>query len=240
PVDGDDSVLREALLILAIVLAGCISQPEDVRLRFTASGGFMPPEAALQELTIEGGRATYTLKSREGKVTYSKTADIPEEELRGFAQLLEEAGFFSLEDRYTAPEGVQVMDAGRAEVTAALGGREKTVVIEPYITDYMPPALVKVDDRIQSWIQSLRPAPVAVPRPVRAAQEDLASKLGLEAGKIAVVRAEPWEWPDTSLGCPREGMFYAQVITPGYRVVLEAGGRLYEYHTDQERAVYCE
>ncbi len=231
--------MREAILILVIVLAGCVSQPEDVRLRFTTSGGLVPSEEALQELTIEGGRATYTLKSREGKVTYSKTAEIPEEGLREFAQLLEEVGFFALQDRYTAPEGVQVMDAGRAEIAVALGGREKRVVIEPYVTDYMPPALVKVDDRIQSWIQSLRPAPVALPRPVRAAQADLASRLGLDPGKIAVVRTEVREWPDTSLGCPQEGMFYAQVITPGYRVVLEAGGRLYEYHTDQERAVYC-
>ena len=228
-------------MISAIVLAGCISQPEDVRLRFTTSGGFVPSEEALQELTIEDGRATYALKSREGKVTYSRTAEIPEEELREFAQLLEEVGFFALKDRYTAPEGVQVMDAGRAEIAVALGGREKTVVIEPYITDYLPPALVKVDDRIQAWTERLRaPAPAAVLRPVRAAQEDLASRLGLDPGKIAVVRTEVREWPDTSLGCPREGTFYAQVITPGYRVVLEAGGRLYEYHTDQERAVYCE
>lgn len=234
-------MLREALLILAVISAGCISQPEDVKLRFTTSGGLVPPEEALQGLTIEGGRATYTLQSLEGKVTYSRTAEIPEEELREFAQLLEEVGFFALQDRYTAPEGVRVMDAGRAEVTAALGGREKTVVIEPYITDYMPPALVQVDDRIQGWIQRLRGSTTGtMPGPVKVAQEDLASRLGLDPGKIAVVRTEVREWPDTSLGCPREGMFYAQVITPGYRVVLEAGGRLYEYHTDQERAVYCE
>jgi hypothetical protein len=34
---------------------------------------------------------------------------------------------------------------------------------------------------------------------------------------------------------------YAQVITPGYRVVLEAGGQRYEYHTDTGRfVVLCE
>ena len=234
-------MLREALLILAVISAGCVSQPEDVRLRFTTSGGLVPSEEALQELTIEGGRATYTLKNREGKVTYSRTAEIPEEELREFVQLLEEVGFFALKDRYTAPGGVQVMDAGRAEIAVALGGREKRVVIEPYITDYMPPALVKVDDRIRAWINRLRgPVLSVIPKQVKAAQEDLASRLGLKVGKVAIVKAEPREWPDTSLGCPREGMFYAQVITPGYRAVLEAGGRLYEYHTDQERAVYCE
>ncbi len=33
-------------------------------------------------------------------------------------------------------------------------------------------------------------------------------------------------------GLPRPGEFYIQVITPGYLIVLQAGGRQYEYHTD--------
>ena len=54
--------------------------------------------------------------------------------------------------------------------------------------------------------------------------------------EIKVVSVESVEWPDSSLGCPQEGMMYAQVITPGYVIVLEAGGQTYEFHantTDQ-------
>ena len=40
------------------------------------------------------------------------------------------------------------------------------------------------------------------------------------------------EWSDASLGCPQPGMAYAQVITPGFRIALEAQGQLYQYHTD--------
>ncbi len=76
---------------------------------------------------------------------------------------------------------------------------------------------------------------------VRLAQEDLAQRLGLTPEAIRLVSAEAVEWPDTSLGCPRPGMMYAQVITPGFLVVLEAGGRTYEYHTDTGRfVVLCE
>jgi len=46
-------------------------------------------------------------------------------------------------------------------------------------------------------------------------------------------------WSDTSLGCPRPGMFYAQVITPGYLITLEVKGEKYEYHTDLERIILC-
>jgi hypothetical protein len=35
-------------------------------------------------------------------------------------------------------------------------------------------------------------------------------------------------------------MMYAQVITPGYRIVLEADGKTYTYHTSQSHVVLCE
>lgn len=71
--------------------------------------------------------------------------------------------------------------------------------------------------------------------------EDLARELDLAPGEISVLSIEPVEWPDTSLGCPRPGMTYAQVITPGLRIVLEANDRSYEYHTDQySSVVLCE
>jgi hypothetical protein len=65
------------------------------------------------------------------------------------------------------------------------------------------------------------------------AKDDLARGLGLSVSEISVVSVEAVDWPDTSLGCPEPGKVYAQVITPGYLVVLEAEGQTYEYHTDK-------
>lgn len=49
------------------------------------------------------------------------------------------------------------------------------------------------------------------------------------------------EWSEASLGCPQPGMLDAQVITPGFLVVLEATGEQYKYHTDVGRLVLlCE
>ena len=42
------------------------------------------------------------------------------------------------------------------------------------------------------------------------------------------------EWGDTSLGCPMPGMVYAQVITPGFRLVFDYQGQQNEYHTDRD------
>ena len=50
------------------------------------------------------------------------------------------------------------------------------------------------------------------------------------------------EWGDTILGCPMPGLVYAQVITPGFRLVFDYQEQQNEYHTDQDgsNVVACE
>lgn len=80
----------------------------------------------------------------------------------------------------------------------------------------------------------------AYPAMVERAATALAADLGIERGAVTVTRVERTEWPDSSLGCPEPGKAYLQVITPGYRVVLDANGRSYEYHTNlRDLAIRC-
>ncbi len=74
---------------------------------------------------------------------------------------------------------------------------------------------------------------------VASALADLAARLKIGEGQIAVKSVEAVDWPDASLGCAQRGRMYAQVITPGYRILLEAGGKVYEYHASQTHAVLC-
>jgi hypothetical protein len=70
---------------------------------------------------------------------------------------------------------------------------------------------------------------------------DLAERLKVPADEVKVVTVEGVTWPDASLGCPKPGMDYTMALVPGYRIVLEAAGAQYEYHTDQgRRFVHCE
>lgn len=62
------------------------------------------------------------------------------------------------------------------------------------------------------------------------AVRDLAAKLGIPAGSITVAEKGETTWPDTSLGMPEPGMMYAQMLIDGFRVVLLAGEKTYEYH----------
>ncbi len=69
------------------------------------------------------------------------------------------------------------------------------------------------------------------------AKKDLAGRLNLPVEDIQLVKQEKVDWQDTSLGFPEVGMMYAQVITPGFRMILKAGGKFYEYHSDYKRVV---
>jgi hypothetical protein len=69
--------------------------------------------------------------------------------------------------------------------------------------------------------------------------ETLAHDLGLAADLIEVQSATPVDWPDSSLGCPKEGELYAQVVTPGYRISLQVDGQMFSVHTGGGSAVVC-
>ena len=60
---------------------------------------------------------------------------------------------------------------------------------------------------------------------------DLATTLGLDEDAVAVVLVEEVAWSDASLGCPQPGMSYAQVITDGMRIILQAGDALFDYRS---------
>lgn len=59
----------------------------------------------------------------------------------------------------------------------------------------------------------------------------LSEQFGVPAESVTVVSVEPVTWPDAGLGCPQEGLAYAQVMVEGSRITLEAGGETYTYHT---------
>lgn len=75
---------------------------------------------------------------------------------------------------------------------------------------------------------------------VAQAKKDLARRRGIHADRISLRHMEGVDWPDASLGCPEEGKAYAQVIMPGYYLILSDGTADFEYHTDKhQRVVLC-
>jgi hypothetical protein len=66
----------------------------------------------------------------------------------------------------------------------------------------------------------------------RAAEKAVSKDAKVPRDSIAGVSQDETTWRDGCLGCPRPGEKCAQVLTPGYRVVLRVSDATYEYHTD--------
>jgi hypothetical protein len=85
------------------------------------------------------------------------------------------------------------------------------------------------------------PLPDNVQNLLDTAKADLAQQLSIPLSEINLVMALEATWPDSSLGCPQPGAAYAQVLTDGFLIRLEANGIIHEYHGDTNgQVVSCE
>jgi len=70
-----------------------------------------------------------------------------------------------------------------------------------------------------------------------AAQEHLSEQLGVPVNDIDIASFERRDWPDACLGLAGADEMCAQVITPGYRVVVRAEGAEHVVRTDETGSV---
>jgi len=82
-----------------------------------------------------------------------------------------------------------------------------------------------------------------VQRLVDMAAADLVERFTLSGlsldNPIVITAVEEVTWRDGALGCPSKDMQYAQVLTPGHRIVLEFDGATYNYHAGGGHPFYC-
>ena len=97
-----------------------------------------------------------------------------------------------------------------------------------------PPTTMPTEPPAPTLSPEDRPIPVDIPAAERLSIEQLAQSLGIPVDQIKLVSIEEVQWPDSCLGVQHPGIMCAQVVTPGWKVVLEANGRQYEFHTNQD------
>ena len=71
------------------------------------------------------------------------------------------------------------------------------------------------------------------PQAALSARADLAQRLQIDVDTITLISVEAVDWPDACMGVQTPGVMCAQVVISGYKVVLEANGQQYEYHTNE-------
>ncbi len=111
----------------------------------------------------------------------------------------------------------------------------------PTITPVFVPASTATPD-LSSGSKSIPAGPIQLtpastqisdyPIAVQKAIKNLSSKLGIGVDQIKVIGYENVQWPNGCLGIQQPGVMCTMVIIDGYRVILEANGASYEYHTN--------
>lgn len=70
---------------------------------------------------------------------------------------------------------------------------------------------------------------------IQKARQDLAQRLGLSDSDIETQVVEIADFPDTALGASGEDEMSGQMITPGWRIRLQANGQTFEYRANQHQ-----
>ena len=70
--------------------------------------------------------------------------------------------------------------------------------------------------------------------------DTLAADLKIPRESIEVDTVKAVEWRNSSLGCPKPGVAYLDVVTPGHKVVLRVGKEIHVVHEAGNRAFRCE
>jgi hypothetical protein len=67
----------------------------------------------------------------------------------------------------------------------------------------------------------------------------LAAELQVPKEKIEVDTVRAVEWRDSSIGCPKPGMAYLDVVSAGHKVTLRVDGQFYVVHEAGNEAFVC-
>jgi hypothetical protein len=72
------------------------------------------------------------------------------------------------------------------------------------------------------------------------ALDEAARHAKLDRARLKVISAEYVTWSDGSLGCPQPGLAYTQALVPGYRIRVQAGVEVLDFHASRRgQLVLC-
>ncbi len=74
--------------------------------------------------------------------------------------------------------------------------------------------------------------PDEIKKPFALISTDLQKRTNLPATSFQVAGFTMETFPDSAMGCPDPNLMYTQVLTPGYRIQVIAGGKNYDYRTN--------
>lgn len=70
---------------------------------------------------------------------------------------------------------------------------------------------------------------------VERARQDLVGRIAVSPNDIKEAAVEDADFPDMALGAAADGEMSGQMITPGWRIRLQAAGKTFEYRANKQQ-----
>lgn len=157
-----------AIIVVALAIAAPIYFPgeSEKKIQITNStnieiylkqyGGNAPIEQAELELIITNdGLIRVVLNNIDGFPVKEYTGNLTRNQLIDLANFLQNNNYFDLNEEYTTPEDVAVMDAGIAELKIIIDSITKKIVINPNINTYLPKNLENIISEFRTIIDKI-------------------------------------------------------------------------------------
>lgn len=132
---------------------------------------------------------------------------------------------------------VLLLAAACSPVPSVPDPAQTSVTSEPDLSEIPPFAPNPGDNSNMEPFATLPPS-TDLDTMVQNAIQDIAQKFSTTADQITVVEAREVVWSNSSLGCPQDGMAYAEVLTLGYLVKLLYNNIEIEYHSGMDGALF--
>ncbi|MBI2937405.1 MAG: hypothetical protein HYY22_04300 [Thaumarchaeota archaeon] len=133
-----------------------VSNITSVEISLTQYGGLMPMDMARQDTHIfTNGTVTVVWRSIYGGITKAYIQNLSRSDIEDMTRRLVANKVYELSESYTTPAGVQVADAGIANITVSIDGMVKKSVINPNVADYLPPNLQRILADIKNTSQKV-------------------------------------------------------------------------------------
>jgi len=113
-------------------------------------------------------------------------------------------------------------------------GNAPTKIIQPtpQPTDTASPEVVPVPTSTPLPLTSKSPTNASLPEGVRTALIQIAEQQKTVSANVVLISYDEVQWNNSCLGVELPDMMCLQVITPGYRIIVQVNGKPFEYHTD--------
>ena len=123
--------------------------PENITIIHKTYGAFTLPEMQLQVLTVNNTHVVFTTSGMEGEFKQVYEKPFNETDFEELVNLFERNGFFEMQDRYVPQEGQPVVtDVGTVEISLIEKNRSKTIIVDPYYSEYMPEGLQEINSAL--------------------------------------------------------------------------------------------